>query len=626
MKKTFISILALAAAAFAQFPGPPAAYPRMHSDTISDTALMLWQNPSYGGSASTKLKSMTFAQLAQGVGATIDSLAVTCGLGLNCDSTGTGKIVRQKDATLVRPTANWLNQTGKGSAGNQILCVGDSNCKGIVDTTITWLNMMNLFTPFASRINLGVGGLTAGALDSNYAWVDSLFNPLVQNVLVNNVGTNNAPQGTSAVQTYAQIASYNLARRNKGWFVVTQTIPDRCGYNEWRDSLNTLIRNNWPKFANALADLGASPLIGANGTCNDTTYFDGGGLHFNTAGKRVIADITQNSINAFYKQSSIIAPVVYGTGKAKMVAASNTVNGDSTNWDASLIGSYVQFSNGALFEIYNVTNATTMTATTINSGNAPTAFAAYTIIKPVQYLSTNPNASDFGASAQGTFTTDGFLTLKGNFKNVDSSVIPIINNSATGTSNNACISWKGRTGFDSKSPLINVCGGSDGQPTDNDVKGVFKVNVSKDNGNTLVNRVKVLSDGTTYLNGFLNTGDPFAFSATNGLNIYNYYSSLGGANLSYAIRRRTTNPATGAGRTAFYSWGGSVTGATSEFMSVSDSGNVSLGDTVDSDKLRVKGAVNATSYKAGGVPGFTGTCGLTDVVTVVGGIITGCAP
>ncbi len=621
MKKTFISILALAAAAFAQFPGPPAAYPRMHSDTISDTALMLWQNPSYGGSASTKLKSMTFAQLAQGVGATIDSLAVTCGLGLNCDSTGTGKLVRQKNATLTSPTANWLKQTGKSNNGApQIVGTGDSNMKGYPQDSIPFSMFMNLVLPFSPFVNLGVVGETAHHLDSIGAFVDSLYDPLVPNYLVVITGTNDWTAGYSAEQTYAAIASYLTARKNKGWRVIATTLTSRCGgYADFRRPLNNMIRQNWPQFADALADLGADPHMGQDNSCSDFVYFLDG-THYTVAGKRIVAEIIQNAVNSIYPQTLNVNIPTWGYGLAYMHPASDTIRGSGTNWTSGLVGSVIQWDLGATNAILKVVDSVTMIAENFNSADSipyfPDTGAAYTISTAGLTVVSGFNpvalfpASSVGSVGLGTMNPSAHLHLKGNYT-LDSNAIKISNNSATGDENNAGIMFTARSGFGQYSDMVGIYGGQgQGITTTADTKGLFKVSVKSSEytfepgepARGMVERFRITDSGSTFIRGNdLSLGDvgisaayPYSvFHRNNTLRFrnktvnyniqdmakINVYSpdSLNGTNVRLDLTMLNTT---------------TVLGDTSILSASSTTGNVTIGGRTDlSAKLGVKGNV-----------------------------------
>lgn len=68
-----------------QFLGPPTAYSRVTADTLSDTALTVVQVPTYGGSATVKMRSITMAQLAAKMntsGGDIDADSIRARVGL----------------------------------------------------------------------------------------------------------------------------------------------------------------------------------------------------------------------------------------------------------------------------------------------------------------------------------------------------------------------------------------------------------------------------------------------------------------------------------------------------------------------------------------------------------------
>lgn len=58
-----------------------------------------------------------------------------------------------------------------------------------------------------------------------------------------------------------------------------------------------MIRDHWLEFAEAIADLGADPNIGALNAYTNTTYFNPDGIHQKDAGYVIVGGIVQAAIN-----------------------------------------------------------------------------------------------------------------------------------------------------------------------------------------------------------------------------------------------------------------------------------------------------------------------------------------
>ena len=99
-------------------------------------------------------------------------------------------------------------------------------------------------------------------------------------VLVVWEGTNDLAYGTDppldAAQAYRHLAAYCRARREAGYEVVLLTVLPRAGsetFSAARNELNARLREGWPRFADALADVAADPSIGPSGAELDERYY-----------------------------------------------------------------------------------------------------------------------------------------------------------------------------------------------------------------------------------------------------------------------------------------------------------------------------------------------------------------
>jgi lysophospholipase L1-like esterase len=134
-------------------------------------------------------------------------------------------------------------------------------------------------------------------------FVDAYYNPLrVKNVVVAWEVTNDLYGGASADDAYNRIVQYCQERRAAGPQVVVVPALPRSNpgtpidFETKRQDVNTRLRNNWPSFADAFADVAADPRIGDAGDETDTEYYVDR-VHLTTTGKTAVAEIVAAAIN-----------------------------------------------------------------------------------------------------------------------------------------------------------------------------------------------------------------------------------------------------------------------------------------------------------------------------------------
>lgn len=157
----------------------------------------------------------------------------------------------------------------------------------------------------ATVTNVAVGGQTVLAMSAAAATqVDPLINTGRLNIVAFLGGTNDIYNGAATPATaYNRVVAYCTARRAAGWKVVVGTILPRdpaaagAGFEADRQTLNTSIRTNWATFADAIADIGADPTIGAAGAQTNTAYY--ADLHHpTTLGYEIIATYYRTAFKA----------------------------------------------------------------------------------------------------------------------------------------------------------------------------------------------------------------------------------------------------------------------------------------------------------------------------------------
>jgi lysophospholipase L1-like esterase len=121
-------------------------------------------------------------------------------------------------------------------------------------------------------------------------------------------GTNDMalnPLATPA-QTYANLQAYVAAARlvpGVDKVIVLTALPrtsgDNGNFETDRQAFNTLVRNGWASFADALVDVGNDANIGQAGDNLDTTYYDGDAVHLNNTGYGVVGAAVAAAVASF---------------------------------------------------------------------------------------------------------------------------------------------------------------------------------------------------------------------------------------------------------------------------------------------------------------------------------------
>jgi lysophospholipase L1-like esterase len=151
--------------------------------------------------------------------------------------------------------------------------------------------------PDQSRYGVpAVPGDTWLDLDARAETLDSTYGDgRGTHVLVVWAGSNDLNEGRSVGDTYQDMVAYCLARRLTGWRVLVLTVLPRSqsdvptGYERDREALNSLIRKNWPSFADGLVDIASDPRLGVPGDEKDRTYYLADRIHLTDRGYGLVA-------------------------------------------------------------------------------------------------------------------------------------------------------------------------------------------------------------------------------------------------------------------------------------------------------------------------------------------------
>ncbi len=176
---------------------------------------------------------------------------------------------------------------------------------------------MALQLPAGSSVtNKGVSGQTCAQMESDASTdIDPLrTGNYVAFVVVCFGGTNdiyfNADADDTGATTYGRIVTYCTNRRTAGWRVVVcsllprgdfpggSTLPSVAKTHDEarRQAINSAIRNTWPTFADAFADVAADSRMGDDGDELDTTYYQGDKVHPTATGQLVLKDVIAGSV------------------------------------------------------------------------------------------------------------------------------------------------------------------------------------------------------------------------------------------------------------------------------------------------------------------------------------------
>jgi hypothetical protein len=113
--------------------------------------------------------------------------------------------------------------------------------------------------------------------------------------------TNDFNSGWCPVEhAYERIRRYCGERQSMGWKVVVGTLmplhPSGGFFFDYdcepfRTAVNTLIRNNWTSFADALCDIGADSILGIANADANATYFAVDRIHLTDVGQTHAANV-----------------------------------------------------------------------------------------------------------------------------------------------------------------------------------------------------------------------------------------------------------------------------------------------------------------------------------------------
>lgn len=196
------------------------------------------------------------------------------------------QVLANYNAALVDPILGPL-LIPSANLGTTSVCVGEGDSITVGYHAAAPYFSLATITTNPTRWNLGVDGYTVGRALYDGADYAQLYAPLApKNIWSGLLGINDLLQGWTPAQVFSMLVTKHQAVRAVGFKNITCTLPSCIGQDANRDTVNTLIRANWPSFATALCDFAADPFIGPDGSYANTTYFNTDGIHPNTLGQQ----------------------------------------------------------------------------------------------------------------------------------------------------------------------------------------------------------------------------------------------------------------------------------------------------------------------------------------------------
>lgn len=211
------------------------------------------------------------------------------------------------DYFSVTDTVKALVGTPIGALIN-IVWEGDSMSGGI-PTTTAHHTVAGLTDTVVLHLSAWPGETAEQMIAQAATQVDPYFNPdAARNIAVFWAGGNDIDEATpgqtdvEAAVAHDRIETWCSARQAAGFEVVVATILPRSNpatgapFSARRAALNTLIRDNWETYADALCDLAANATIGDDGDEENTTYYSTDDVHLTEAGRALVASIFRDTL------------------------------------------------------------------------------------------------------------------------------------------------------------------------------------------------------------------------------------------------------------------------------------------------------------------------------------------
>jgi len=156
--------------------------------------------------------------------------------------------------------------------------------------------------------------------------------PMYQSSAITNdvlvwAGTNDGTTSTAG----SAMRQYCADRHALGWKCIVASMLSRTASDTYKNSLNTWMRQNWSSFADAFADIGSDPVLGADNAFSNVTYFLADGIHLQQAAITThVLPIMQHAVNRLHGAKSFSDATTYAS--AAPAATAITAISESGSW------------------------------------------------------------------------------------------------------------------------------------------------------------------------------------------------------------------------------------------------------------------------------------------------------
>jgi lysophospholipase L1-like esterase len=220
-------------------------------------------------------------------------------------------------------------QLGNAVTQNQFVGMGDSITFGYPLPGGPYCQYLAFNAAYNSQC-LGIIGQTSSfGLSEAAQFAQYYAEAAPKNVLLVWFGTNDVTNGTPVSQIFANLLStcQTIKQVYPGWRVLLATMLSRSynglDYDPYKNSLNTLIRENATQQCDGFIDMAADPNLGADGAYGDSYFYDE--THPTQAGYEQVAAMTSSYINSL-DGYTITNPDSQSSVNYKMTSADNYIN------------------------------------------------------------------------------------------------------------------------------------------------------------------------------------------------------------------------------------------------------------------------------------------------------------
>lgn len=200
-----------------------------------------------------------------------------------------------------------IGTTSSTTTRPNIVFVGDSLTTGALGTNPYnyYITLPTYNGQTFNSYNIGVSGYRVYQMIDNAPALNGLYSRYTDlNIVVLWGGINDLKGGASAATVYSYLKEFAEHERRLGFKVIVATVISGVGIDVQRNELNALIRQNWPSFADGLADIAADPNLGVDGGYANSTYYQSDQVHLTDSGYSLVGSLVQPAIEKLVQNVS----------------------------------------------------------------------------------------------------------------------------------------------------------------------------------------------------------------------------------------------------------------------------------------------------------------------------------